>query len=204
MLSLMVNSKNKGATVSIPKVLIFLDISGRSVFSVAQPFTMGIPQEPIFLQSLNMLPMWAVWSPSVPPHAGCWALARAPVENSCSRKQGLPEHLQVLSPGRHSAAFTASPTRAACPISPAGKPQQHPQQVRWRVSWVNRAILEQTVSAFSPLCFLLPSHPSTPPPGLSTQPNKESNQIISTNALLLGRSLGSGIGRGPRWAQIPL
>lgn len=36
--------------------------------------------------------------PSVPPHPGCWALARAPVENSCSRKQGLPEHLQVLEP----------------------------------------------------------------------------------------------------------
>lgn len=70
MLSLTVNSKNKGATVSILKVLIFLDISGRSVFSVAQPFTMGIPQEQIFfavaehvahvgrLEPLSASPCW--------------------------------------------------------------------------------------------------------------------------------------------------
>ena len=51
MLSTTVNSKNRGATVSFPKGLIFLDISGRSVFSVAQPFTVEIPHEQVFLQS---------------------------------------------------------------------------------------------------------------------------------------------------------
>lgn len=61
MLSITVNSKNKGATVSFPKVLIFLDISGRSVFSVAQPFTVEIAAHVAHvgrLEPLKASPSW--------------------------------------------------------------------------------------------------------------------------------------------------
>lgn len=79
------------------------------------------------------------------------------------------------------------------PPRPRGRPGW------WCSGWeprVNRGILEWTVSAFSSLCFLLSSHPSAPPSGLSTLPDKKPNWIIDTNAFPLGGLWGSGMGRG--------
>lgn len=69
-----------------------LDTAVRNVFQMVYPPTAAVPGESVVCKELSTLitSVWAVRSPSAAPCPSGWALAPAPVENSCWDKQSLP------------------------------------------------------------------------------------------------------------------
>lgn len=72
-----------------------------------------------------------LWSPWAPPCAGCWALAGAPVENSCSRKSVYPGICRCWA-WKALGSIQSRSNLSLRPIRPAG---ERPWEVRWMTEW---------------------------------------------------------------------